>query len=100
MFKINKLFFLVLGIILVAIYFSLPPLGLYCNDGGAKYMQMKAFASNGWKSIEIDYPAKNIDPELKHTGEQRILLTKDGKFLCSYNPAFTFISSLFYPLLG
>ncbi|NQT29980.1 MAG: hypothetical protein HQ596_05365 [Candidatus Saganbacteria bacterium] len=99
-FSPTNLILAIMAVILVFAYFTLPELGLHSNDGGAKYMQMKNFYLKGYKSMEIDYLAKDIDPQMEHAGTGRVFVEKNGKLVCSYNPVFAYATSLFYPMLG
>ena len=98
--KLETITIFVIAVMLIGVYFALPPIGIYTEDGGAKYIQMKSFCMNQWKSIEIPYPAKAIDPDIRWMGRQKNFIVRDGKLFCSYQPAFTFLSSLFFPFLG
>jgi hypothetical protein len=81
-------------------YLMLPPHGLYADDGGVRYMQMRAFQRNGWRSISIEYPGKAIDPGMQFLGLERKLIVREDQILSTYPLALPFLSSLLYPLLG
>lgn len=98
--KFEFIFFLIIVIFFIFLYFYLPPFGFYSDDEGVKYIQMKSFELNKWKSIEIPYPAKSIDNNFEFLGYERKLIQKDGKLICTYPPLFTFLSSLVSPYLG
>lgn len=93
------IFFSLIFIILAWIYFILPPLSLYSNDEGVKYIQMKNFYLN--KTLEIKYPAQNLGLGTTYsTRDSLIFVERGGKLYSTFPLLFTYISSLFYPLLG
>jgi len=84
---------------LVWLFFVLPPLGLCSNDEGAKFVQMKNFVLH--HRLEIDFPAQRLGFGLEHIlRDQAMFAERMGKMYCTYPPLFSFLSSLFYPLLG
>ena len=92
--------FTLVGLGLAWVYFTLPPLGLYANDCGAKYIQMKSFVINHWHRLDIAYPGKAIGLDFSSLNPVRYLIVKKNLLFCSYDPLFTYLSSLFFPLLG
>jgi len=92
------LFFLIFAVLVWA-FFVLPPLSLYSNDEGAKYVQMKNFYLN--KSLAIKYPGEKLGLDLSYLlKEQSLFAQREGRLFCTYPPLFTYLSSLFYPLFG
>ena len=92
------LFFLVFAA-LVWIFLVLPPLSLCSNDEGAKYVQMKNFYL--YKSLAIEYPGQQLGFGFEYLLKQQGPFAQRGdKLHCTYPPLFTYLSSLFYPLLG
>lgn len=90
------LFVLVACICFVAF---LPPLGLSSNDEGARHIQMKNFSLHGRGSIQ--YPGAFLG--LRPTDaikQQALFFERNGRLYATYPPLFTYISSLFHPLLG
>ncbi len=51
-------FFIALFVALASLFFTLPPLGLYSNEEGVRFVQMKNFALHG--SLSIPYPAEEL----------------------------------------
>jgi len=45
-------------VILVGLFFYLPPLGIWSNDEAVKYIQMKNFHLHG--TVAIDYPGTGL----------------------------------------
>ena len=97
---IKKILFALVAVILIWVYFSLPTLGLYANDGGAKYIQMKSFYLNRWQKLDIEYPGKEIGLDFSGLNPVRYFVVKNDALYCSYLPLFTYLSSLVYPILG
>jgi hypothetical protein len=97
--KNDVILFFGVFIFLVWIFLVLPPLSLYSNDEGAKYVQMKNFYLN--KSLAIKYPAEKLGLSLESLlKDQAMFAERGGKMYCTYPPLFPFLSSLVYPLLG
>jgi hypothetical protein len=94
--------YLILLLILVGlvwVFVLLPPLALNSNDEGAKYIQMRNF--NLYGSLPIRYPGLSLGLQPDDVAKQQeIFIHKEGKLYCTYPPLFTYLSSLFYPLLG
>ncbi|MDD5195675.1 MAG: hypothetical protein PHQ96_08410 [Candidatus Omnitrophica bacterium] len=97
--KIDVAIFCVLAVALIIVFFSLPRLGLYVDDSGRKYIQMKAFYLNGYKDYDIHYPGKAMGFGVAALNPQ-YFTQKNGKIFVNYYLPFTFLSSLFYPLFG
>jgi hypothetical protein len=97
--KNDYILFFGVFIFLVWIFLVLPPLSLYSNDEGAKYVQMKNFYLN--KSLAIKYPGEKLGLGLESLlKDQAMFAERGGKMYCTYPPLFTYLSSLFYPFLG
>ena len=95
----DYLIFLLILVGLVWVFVVLPPLALNSNDEGAKYVQMRNF--NLYGSLPIQYPGLSLGLQPDDVAKQQeIFIHKDGKLYCTYPPLFTYLSSLFYPLLG
>ncbi len=93
------LIFLLILMGLVWVFATLPPLALNSNDEGAKYVQMRNFTLYG--SLPIHYPGLSLGLRPDDVAKQQgIFVQREGKLYCSYPPLFTYLSSLFYPLLG
>ncbi|MBN1492830.1 MAG: hypothetical protein JW938_01635 [Candidatus Omnitrophica bacterium] len=93
------LFFVLLGIVLVLCYHFVPN-GLYADDFGIKYIQMRSFCINDWKSLSLVYPAKDLDPEYTFIGTHRKWLLHNGRLISSYQVLLPFMTSFLYPFLG
>jgi hypothetical protein len=97
---IKKILFGLVAVVLIWAYFALPVLGIYANDGGAKYIQMKSFYLNRWKKLNIEYPGKEIGLDLSELNPVRYFAVIDNVLYCSYLPLFTYLTSFLYPSLG
>ena len=95
----EKILFLIVAAALTGLFFTLPPLGLYSNEEGVKYVQMKNFALHG--TLEIPYPGEKLGlgPEVLVKGGGFFSL-RDGKIQTLCAPLFPYLASLFYPVFG
>ncbi|MFH1479154.1 MAG: hypothetical protein ABIG92_05215 [Candidatus Omnitrophota bacterium] len=98
--KTNTIVIIVIAMILVIVYFSIPPLGIYANDGGTKYIQMKSFYLNHWKRLDIDYPGQELGLSYSYLNPVRSFKVMDNKLFITCSPLFTYLTSLVYPFLG
>ena len=97
--KYETIFFITLFVALAALFFHLPSLGLYSNEEGAKFVQMKNFALHG--SLSIPYPAQQMGFTADDlTKEPGYFESKRGELRAITPPLFPFLTSLFYPLFG
>jgi hypothetical protein len=96
----KKIFFILVAIVMIWVYFALPVLGLYANDGGAKHIQMKSFYLNRWQKLNIEYPGQEIGLDFSDLNPVRYFVVINDALYCSYLPLFTYLSSFFYPALG
>ena len=101
----NKLFgketvhYLVLFAALTAVFFTLPPLGLYSNEEGVKFIQMKNFALNG--SLSIAYPAQKLGFGAGDlVGGYGFLESRGGELRAITPPLLPLLASVLYPLFG
>ena len=84
---------------LIWLFFALPPFGLYSNDEGAKFVQMKNFVL--YHRLAIQFPAQRLGFGVQHVlRDQAMFVARMGRMYCTYPPLFPFLSSLLYPLLG
>ncbi len=83
----------------ICLFATLPPLGLSSNDEGARYIQMKNFSLYGSGTIQYPGAALGLKPD-DVAKQEWIFIERDGRLYCTYPPLFTYVSSLFYPLLG
>lgn len=95
-----RILFILIAFLLCWVYFALPLLGLYANDGGAKYIQMKGFYLVHWQKLSIDYPGTKLGLDYSYLSPLRLFRIVNNKYYCSYDPFFTFLSSLLYPFFG
>jgi hypothetical protein len=51
---------------LLAVLVTLPPAGFFSADSGPKYWQCLAFAEGEGRPRGFDYPARELDPQLRH----------------------------------
>ncbi len=75
------------------------PPGLYSNEEGVLYAQMRNFALNG--SREIAWPGHAIGFDAKDLAAQGgFFESRGGRLYAMTPPLFPWIASLFYPLVG
>jgi hypothetical protein len=95
----EMLFLVVILAALAGIMYALTPAGLYSNDEGVNYVQMKNFALNG--SLEITGPGQRLGFEAGDiAGTRSFFEARDGRLFASPPPLFPWIASLFFPLFG
>jgi hypothetical protein len=58
--------FLVVAVALLGLLVTLPPTGFFSADSGPKYWQCLAFAEGQGRPRGFDYPARELDPQLRH----------------------------------
>jgi hypothetical protein len=79
--------------------YVLAPAGLYSDEEGVHYVQMKNFALNG--SLEITGPAQQLGfKPTDAAGRNGLLEARDGRLYAVTPPLFPWVASLFYPLCG
>jgi hypothetical protein len=95
----EKIFYLFVAALLAVVFYTLPPLGLYSNEEGVKYVQMKNFALHG--SLTIPFPGEKLGlvPEALVKGGG-IFSLRDGEIQTRCAPLFPYLTSLFYPIFG
>jgi hypothetical protein len=97
--KTDLALFLFVFLVLLCLFWVLPPLGLSSNDEAVKYIQMKNFYLNG--TLEIKYPGEKIGLGPEYLVPNQLLFVQKGdKLYCVFPPLFSYLSSLFYPLFG
>jgi hypothetical protein len=95
----EMLFLVVILAALAGLVYALAPAGLYSNDEGVHYVQMKNFALNG--SLEITGPGQRLGFEAGDiAGTRSFFEARDGRLFASPPPLFPWIASLFFPLFG
>jgi hypothetical protein len=86
-------------VILVGLFFYLPPLGIWSNDEAVKYIQMKNFHLHG--TVAIDYPGTGLGLDLSDLKAGMLLMVeKKQSVFVIFPPLFAWLSSLFYPVMG
>jgi hypothetical protein len=58
--------FVATSLALLAVLSTLPPTGFFSADSGPKYWQCLAFAEGEGRPRGFDYPARDLDPQLRH----------------------------------
>jgi hypothetical protein len=95
-----EIFFLVVILaVLAGGMYTFAPAGLYSNEEGVQYVQMKNFALNG--SCEIAWPGFGLGFEAKDlAGLGGFFESRDGRLFAVTPPLFPWLASLFYPFFG
>ena len=97
--KYETVFFIALFIALTALFLHLPPLGLFSNEEGVRFAQMKNFALHG--SLSIPYPAEKLGFTIGDLVQAPgYFESKGGELRVITPPLFPFLTSLFYPSFG
>jgi hypothetical protein len=96
----SEILFLVVSLaMLVGGMYVLAPAGLYSNEEGVHYVQMKNFALNG--SLAITGPAQQLGfKPADAAGWNGLLEVRSDKLYAVTPPLFPWVASLFYPLCG
>ncbi|MFQ5963081.1 MAG: hypothetical protein ACE5KZ_02225 [Candidatus Scalinduaceae bacterium] len=96
-------------VIVTGVWFSslffLPKDAFWSGDMGVKLIQVNSFISKQYSGISLDYPGRDIDPQLKFyplSGDEGAVLVfeVDGKMYSKDQVFFTFLSSFFYKAFG
>src|SRR5688500_8157405 len=93
-----------ISIAIVALFFVaahalvLPPEGWITGDQGAKYLQTRAFATQGPLNPAIDVLARDIDPEYRH--QEPKLKNRGGRLVSEFLWLLPLVSAPFVRLLG
>jgi len=98
--NLGENFFLVVVLTTLAgLFYFLAPPGLYSNEEGVHYVQMRNFALNG--SLEIVWPGFDSGFEAKDlAGQGGYFAFRDGRLHAIAPPLFPWVASLFHPVLG
>jgi hypothetical protein len=95
----EMLFLVVILAVLAGMVYALAPAGLYSNEDGVHYVQMKNFALNG--TLDITGPGQRLGFEPGDIeGTRSFFEARDGRLYAVTPPLFPWIASLFFPLLG
>lgn len=95
----EMIFLVVILAALAGIMYALAPAGLYSNDEGVHYVQMKNFALNG--TLDITGPGRRLGFEAGNVAGMRSFFeARDGRLYAVTPPLFPWIASLFFPLFG
>lgn len=91
------------ALLLAALLFGLhltvfPPAGWFGGDMGTKYLQARGALEHGPLTPWIDYPGRDLDPELEHHG--LFMVERNGQVLGIFPPAFSTATAPFLALLG
>jgi hypothetical protein len=85
----------------VATLLALDPRGFWTVDNAAKFLQVQAVASAGWRDSALPWPGLALDPELRFAPLPppfgRVV---DGRLHAFYPPLFALLSSLPWRLAG
>ena len=97
--KSDRALFAVVAIALTVMFFILPPFGLHTTDEGVKFIQMENFALHG--TFALQYPGEGIGLDKSHANPVNASIwARSGEIDVMFPPLFTWMSSLFYALLG
>ncbi len=77
----------------VLAFLVLPQDAVFSSDEGLKFIQLQNFTRKGWRDFTIDYPGRDLDPELSYVPiNNPPPLIRDGKIFAVY--------PIFFPLLA
>lgn len=96
------LFFCLIAAVYLACFLWLGDYGAFWSeDAGIKYLQAVNLIRSHWRDAAIEYPGRNVDPNLEFNplaGTHTFM--RDGRIYSIYPAAFSFLSSLLYAGLG
>lgn len=96
---VDIFFFLVLFGVLAAVSLALNPLGLYSNEEGVQFVQMKNFAARG--TLAIDYPGKAKGFESRDVAPGHgYFRAEAGSLRAVCPPLLPWLASLLFPVFG
>lgn len=78
--------------------FVLPPDGFVTGDQGSKFLQTRAFATQGPLDPSIDVAARDIDPEYRH--QEPKLKNRRGRLVSEFLWLLPLLTAPFYRLFG
>ncbi|MBW1897303.1 MAG: glycosyltransferase family 39 protein, partial [Deltaproteobacteria bacterium] len=92
---------LVIGVVYTLIIVWLPSDVFWITDGGNKFIQVQSMRLSGLPDVSIQYPAKDIDPDLTFFPYCGHHFKKVGdKIYSFYPPYFALVSLIFFHFLG
>jgi len=98
--RTGEMIFLLAALAAIAgLCFAVTPPGLYSNEEGVRYVQMRNFAENGtleiaWPGYRLGFGAEDL------AGQGGHFESRDGRLFAITPPLFPWIASLFYPVVG
>jgi hypothetical protein len=79
----------------------LAPEGVYSGDIGVKYVQARAFADSGFRSLDIPYPGGVLDPERRlFPLRPPFIITLDSSTQAIFSPVGAVLQAMATPVLG
>lgn len=98
--RTGEMIFLLAALAAIAgLCFAVAPPGLYSNEEGVRYVQMRNFAENGtleiaWPGYRLGFGAEDL------AGQGGHFESRDGRLFAITPPLFPSVASLFYPVVG
>ncbi|MFQ5613338.1 MAG: hypothetical protein ACE5H9_14515, partial [Anaerolineae bacterium] len=80
--------------------FVMSPLTFLASDNGLRWLQIQELVNHGWRTFAIDYPARFVDPELRHVPYYYAYSVIDNQIFFAISPFFPLIVSALYAGLG
>lgn len=82
----------VTAIYVVTAFLVMPQEAFFSSDEGLKFIQVQSFARKGYRDLTLDYPGRELDPNLDYVPiNNPPLLIRDGKLFAVY--------PIFFPML-
>lgn len=82
-------------------FLVLPRDAFFSSDEGLKFIQLQTFLRKGWRDVTLDYPGREIDPDLRYVPiNNPPPLIREGRIYAVYPVFFPLLATPLYRLLG
>ena len=89
------------GAVYVATFALLPHRAFWINDGGSKYLQVRAILASGYSDFALRWPGRDVDPTFVFNPlPGQFSHVVDGKLYSQYPPAFAAVTAPFFQAFG
>jgi hypothetical protein len=78
-----------------------PQNAFFSSDEGLKFIQVQNFVRKGWQDFTLDYPGRELDPDLRYVPiNNPPALIREGRLYAVYPIFFPLLAAPLYRLLG
>ncbi len=82
-------------------FFVFPQDAFFSSDEGLKFIQVQNFVRKGWRDVTLDYPGRELDPDLRYVPiNNPPTLIREGRLYAVYPIFFPLLATPIYRLLG